>query len=66
MDLETDRLGDIPKEETERLILAMQALQRATSGLLVVDEGNISISEWRKLFPIILQDVNKAKSYLAS
>jgi hypothetical protein len=66
MDLETDRLGDIPKEETERLILAMQALQRATSGLLVVDEGNISISEWRKLFSVILEDVNKAKSYLAS
>jgi hypothetical protein len=51
------RMDELPKEQTERAILAIQALQKAITGLRFIDEGT-SISEWRRLFPVILNDLN--------
>jgi hypothetical protein len=59
-------LGDMPKEESERIILALEALQRATSTIRFIQERDASNSEWLRISPSIAGELKKATEYLGS
>jgi hypothetical protein len=59
-------LGDMDREHTERAMMALRALQSAISGLQLIEDNAISISEFRDLFPAIWDDLNKAEHYLST
>jgi hypothetical protein len=46
--------------------LAMLALQSAMSGIRFIEENDISLSEFRNIFPAILDELNRATYYLGN
>jgi hypothetical protein len=66
MYLEVDTVGDTGREHTERVMLVLVALQKATSSLRFIEENEISVSELRNLLPLIWDDLNRATHYLHS
>jgi hypothetical protein len=66
MCLEVETVGDTAREHTERVMLVLLALQKATSALRFIEENEISVSEFRNLLPLIWDDLNRATHYLHS
>jgi hypothetical protein len=60
--------GDMPKEKNTAspvcLELALIALERAMSGILLIEECDTNASEFRAHLPVVLDELKKAKYFL--
>jgi hypothetical protein len=64
MCLEVNRLADTSRDYTERVMLVLGALQRATLAIRLIEENEISLAEFRNLLPLIWDDLNRATHHL--
>jgi hypothetical protein len=46
------------------IVLALLALQRAISRIRYIEENEMGIAEFRECFPSVIDELNKATSYL--
>jgi hypothetical protein len=60
--------GDMPKEKNTAspicLELALIALEKAMSGIQLIEECDINVAEFRAHLPVVLDELKKAKYFL--